>query len=67
MTKPEKFETTIRGCSRCNGKHKSLEFWRLGQAIEIRGERFDYWASCPETGEPVLLQYDVGTKAGDRG
>lgn len=60
MTKPLEFETTIRGCGRCGGEHQELRFLQLAREIVCNnGESYDFWAACPATGEPVLLQWDV--------
>ena len=59
MTKPPTITTTIRGCSRCSRDHQDLTFSRMDRPIVIHSA-YDYYASCPNTGEPILLQYDVG-------
>ena len=39
-------------CARCGKKHLDLEFKRLSQP---RAE-FQWWALCPKTKEPILLE-----------
>jgi hypothetical protein len=41
---------TIEGCSRCGEKHTKLNFKRF----KNRGV-FGWWAICPSTKEPVLM------------
>jgi len=49
-------KTTIRNCARCQQEHKDLEFRPLTNPIEdYDGTIWNYWALCPNNGEPILL------------
>lgn len=67
---PTPRETDVRGCARCEGDHDGLEFQPLGRPIEIEGANvlngssllnrtlvLSHWATCPTTGEPILLTF----------
>lgn len=44
-------------CDRCGGVHPDLVLTRLRKPVKSRAAKvaFNFWAPCPETGEPVLL------------
>jgi len=44
------------GCSRCHGEgHKDLSFKCFMIPVVIGDMTFKWWATCPVTGEPILL------------
>lgn len=46
----------VRGCARCGSDHASLPFLRLQRPMEDNdGVAWTHWATCPTTGEPILL------------
>ncbi len=45
----------VRGCSRCGGAHDALRFEPLLNPDDV----FEYWGSCPNTGQPILLRVVV--------
>lgn len=50
------FTESIVGCARCLGDgHKDLEFRPLTNPVRHDGEVIGtHWATCPETGEPII-------------
>ena len=42
----------VFNCARCGKDHKDLEFWKLTRQLDM-----SHWALCPETQEPILLQF----------
>lgn len=41
----------VRRCARCGGDHKGLEF----RALTRPAKDYQWWAPCPENGEPILM------------
>jgi hypothetical protein len=39
-------------CARCGSDHTAVLFRRL----QRHGEEFNFWANCPTTGEPIMMQ-----------
>ncbi len=39
-------------CARCGNNHRNLKFKQLRRPIGMD----NFWAACPRTGEPILLQ-----------
>ena len=49
----DRMKVDVRRCARCGAKeHKQLEFQRLRRPAKD----FNWWAPCPETGEPILMR-----------
>lgn len=48
----DRMKVTVRDCARCGKLHTMLEFQRLRRPARDYG----WWAPCPTTGEPVLMQ-----------
>lgn len=49
----------VGNCARCGDDHERLEFEELEQPIgDGDGTSWDYWAPCPNNGQPVLLRVD---------
>ena len=48
-----KLKLLVNNCARCGGDHH-VEFRKFSQACE----NWTHWASCPETGEPILMQFE---------
>lgn len=50
----------ISACARCNGAHSNLEFrpLRIPVKVPVANDTLwrTHWASCPETGEPVVIR-----------
>jgi hypothetical protein len=44
----------VKHCARCGRDHKSVTFRRFRNSTPLGG--FSSWASCPRTGEPILLR-----------
>lgn len=60
------------GCARCWGEgHTSLLFHVFLHPVVVGGQRFTHWATCPDTGEPILMcprverAPDAETRSGD--
>lgn len=54
--------TDLVGCARCHGDgHERLTFRKLTRPVEaepgIRAYTFTHWATCPATGEPILMSF----------
>lgn len=48
----------IRHCARCNGDHPRITFHPFKQSITDKAAtEWTHWASCPETGEPILMRF----------
>ncbi len=51
------FVTDISSCARCGKDHKYLVFRKFSESpIYIAPYIYDYWSTCPTTGEPILLK-----------
>ena len=45
------------GCARCDGEgHPGLIFYKFERPPVVGDATFEYWAFCPATGEPILMQ-----------
>ena len=44
--------TTIKECARCGGEHKVI-CRKFANSPIVRG--YDYWTTCPTTGEPIIV------------
>lgn len=54
MTK--QFTDSLSDCARCGKDHIDLTWKRMSRPIlDEDGTAWDYWSTCPETGDPVLL------------
>lgn len=42
-------------CGRCWREHESVEFRPFTKSFRMLGQDFTHWASCPASGEPMLL------------
>jgi len=57
----DKTVVTVKGCARCGGVHRDLEFYRLGRPAK----EFQWWSPCPKTGEPILMNvHPTGEEGG---
>jgi hypothetical protein len=45
----------IKNCARCGHDHPGLLFRQLKRVGQALGSEWSHWASCPETGEPIML------------
>lgn len=50
----ERFTIDVDGCARCGGEHR-VEFREFARPAG----QYTHWASCPETGDPILLEIVV--------
>ncbi len=50
--------TAVHGCARCGGDHARVAFLLLVRPMEMddKDGALTHWASCPRTGEPILLR-----------
>lgn len=50
--------TSVNGCARCGGDHPegTLEYRAFRQPVPDVDGDFTHWASCPTTGDPILLR-----------
>jgi hypothetical protein len=57
----------LTGCARCGLTHTHVEFRRLTNPIVVAeiGE-FEWWAPCPNNGEPILLGVIANLHDGDQ-
>lgn len=47
---------TLEVCRRCSGRHEGLPFQRFDPPLPVAATALiTDWASCPTTGEPILL------------
>jgi hypothetical protein len=48
---------SVRSCSRCGGDHEGVSFRPFVQPVAPPELDFawTYWATCPTTGDPILL------------
>ena len=43
-------------CARCGNDHAVLMWRKFQRPVELDdGSRMQYWATCPDTGDPILL------------
>lgn len=58
-TRPQPdFQDAVKGCSRCGADHEALyhrAFLRPFAPPEAGGIAWEWWASCPATGDPILV------------
>jgi hypothetical protein len=52
MSEPRVVIKNIAACARCGGTHKAVRF----QPFTKPPENATHWASCPQTGEPILIR-----------
>ena len=58
---PENLEPWTRdnsqGCARCEGgpDHAALKVYRFAKPIRDRDGTWRYWATCPRTGDPIII------------
>lgn len=51
----------VKRCARCGKDHVKLVFSEFsGEPIFISGQAYNWVATCPETGDPILLALVVG-------
>lgn len=51
---------SIQNCARCAGDHEMVIFNRFKSAVVADTAVYEWWGSCPETGEPILCQVIYG-------
>lgn len=44
----------VRACARCGRDHERIEF----KAFKHAPIEASHWATCPRTGEPLLMQFE---------
>jgi hypothetical protein len=50
-------KSTIYHCARCGETHKKLRFKQaVNPIISEDGTTWEWWALCPNTGDPVLMR-----------
>jgi len=54
--------TSTRGCARCGGDHDDLTYRPFSRPIPDVDGAFTHWASCPETGDPILMRFGNGER-----
>lgn len=47
--------TELRNCARCNGNHEVTWKKLTHPIIDSDGSLWEYWAPCPNNGEPILM------------
>jgi hypothetical protein len=57
MTKTVDHSASIQSCARCEGVHENLPHFRFKQpfAPAELGFTWEFWATCPTTGDPILV------------
>lgn len=56
-------KTTIWGCSRCGETHKDIEVRKfVGDPVRIAMREWEFYATCPEHDEPILLRFEESTE-----
>lgn len=51
----------VKRCARCEQDHQALPLKKFGRPIEdTDGTVWAWWATCPITGEPILVQEVIG-------
>lgn len=57
---------SVKHCARCGQDHDSVEFQAFrGSAVEDEdGTRWEWWGTCPVTGDPILGKQDNPTQSG---
>lgn len=49
----------VKHCARCGQDHDRIIFYEFGRPIvDEDGTVWDWWATCPNTGDPILLRSD---------
>ncbi len=51
-------------CPRCGGEHPDLEVIAFTRPVAHQGMAFGYWAWCPVTLDPILIQIESGQVTG---
>jgi hypothetical protein len=49
------FTFSVTGCARCGGDHVELAAVEFQRPPKDEDEEWSHWATCPETGEPILI------------
>jgi hypothetical protein len=49
----DRIDVDVKHCARCGAKvHPGVKFQKLRRPAK----EFNWWASCPKTGEPILMR-----------
>lgn len=56
---PPVLVSPLNGCARCGNDHSHIEFVRMTRPLVLDGSELTHWATCPETGEPILMRFTV--------
>ena len=49
----------VSNCARCGDDHRGVVFEQLDNPVsDADGAAWDYWAACPNNGQPILLRED---------
>jgi hypothetical protein len=50
----------VNPCPRCGGEHNGVEVRRFENAVADQEDvlQYDRWATCPDTGDPILWLFD---------
>lgn len=51
-------------CGRCHKPHDELQLKRFVYAPIVGGTTLTHWTLCPETGEPILMDYGMTVSSG---
>lgn len=54
-----KVRSTVKGCVRCGGGHRDIEFSKFTNSVQIQQHVLNFWAMCPATAEPILAYADI--------
>lgn len=46
----------VLGCARCGQDHYNLPMYRFERSLTLIDEDFTHWATCPLTGDPILVR-----------
>jgi hypothetical protein len=54
VSSDDSFTIPLTNCARCGRNHERVEF----RKFKVPCADWTHWGFCPNTGEPILLQYD---------
>lgn len=55
----KKIVVAVKKCARCEKDHEPMCFLPFKRPVQPPNQNVTHWASCPTTGEPILLSVEA--------
>lgn len=56
--------TSMPHCPRCRGSHRDIKAQRFRWPVESDGQLHTHWATCPDSGDPILIRVILENESG---